>query len=83
MTISEKNHVTSTVAKPIASSAGPSSRLSRSASRFAGDTSGTSAIEYALIASVIVLGIVTALLNYTNRVRELYESVAQAFTRSI
>ncbi|MHC2016609.1 Flp family type IVb pilin [Methylobacterium sp. CM6247] len=42
-----------------------------------------SAIEYALIASVIVLGIVTALLNYTNRVRELYESVAQAFTRSI
>lgn len=49
---------------------------------FARDTSGTSAIEYTLIAGVIVIGIVAALHNYADRLRELYESIGQVFARN-
>ncbi|MHC2000615.1 Flp family type IVb pilin [Methylobacterium sp. CM6241] len=82
MTISEKNDVTTTVAKPISSSDGPSSRFTRIALRFALDTSGTSAIEYTLVAGLIFLVIVAALRNYADRVHELYEFIGQAVARS-
>lgn len=82
MTISETHGVASASTAPRAPSAGFSVRFSRSVVLFARDTSGTSAIEYTLIAGVIVTGIVAALHNYADRLRELYESIGQVFARN-
>jgi pilus assembly protein Flp/PilA len=52
----------------------------KSIARFARDRSGATAIEYALIASMVALVIVTALILVGTNLQATFEEVAAGFT---
>lgn len=46
--------------------------------RFLGEVSGTVAMEYALIAVLIAIGVLSAVIGLGETVEEMYETVAEA-----
>lgn len=57
---------------------GPIAATRRALSRFAGDRSGATAIEYGLIVALIFLAIVGAVRNYSDRTSDMYSDISSA-----
>lgn len=57
---------------------GPFTAMRRAFSRFAGDRSGATAIEYGLIVALIFLAIVGAVRNYSDRTSDMYSEISSA-----
>jgi pilus assembly protein Flp/PilA len=54
------------------------SRIKASMAAFAADDEGATAIEYALMASMVAIGVIAALRNYQTAMTGMYEEIRQA-----